>query len=78
MDHATGNVVIYILGISVGLMLSRYLYIGVKRKPIVKTSNNILVTILNIVVVIVGFVVGFITVVIIYTVLYLITNGGKF
>lgn len=77
MEHPVGNIFIIILGISLGVMLSRYLYIWVKRERIVKTSNKAVVTIVNTFFIIVGLLVGFITVVIIYTILYLIVIGHE-
>ena len=75
MEHAIGNIVIYILGISLGAILSRYLYLTVKRKDIFRTFTNNVAIILNVLVGIAGFVVGFITIVIIHTIFYIIKSG---
>ena len=71
------NIYVYTLGISLGIMLGRYLYIWAKRERFVKTSNKIVAAIVNTAIITVGFVVGFITVVFMYVVLHILFNDGK-
>jgi hypothetical protein len=78
MQNAIGNIIIYALGISLGFIISRRLYIWLKVKPVVNTNYKAVIAILNTIIIVVGFCVGFITVVILYTIFYLITHGGQF
>jgi len=72
MHHAIGNTFIYLVGILLGFMFSRYLYLSAKRKPIAKTRNSVIVGALNTIIIVAGFILGFIAVVIIYTLLYIV------
>lgn len=78
MDHSAANVMLYIFGITSGIIISYYLYNWSKRKPLIQTNIKSVLVALNIVVAIVGFIAGFVALVIVYTILYLIFNGGKF
>lgn len=77
MDHTIGNIIIYIFGISLGVSLSRYLYIWAGKNLIDNINNKVVAVILNTIVIIVGFVMGFIVVIILWTILRLIVIGHE-
>ena len=75
MDDLAANIYLYTVGISLGVMLSRYLYIRVKRADLLSEYNKTVVIILNTLLIAVGFVIGFFIVVMLYFILYLSIHG---